>query len=79
MQTGRAIIIAAVVVAASGAATAWATTPRYTLTNPGAGLTVRLDRSTGDMIGCRQMECAPIVANGQAVHHSDPWAGFPWS
>lgn len=67
MQTGRAIIIGAALLAVAGAGSAFYMTPRYSLTNPGGGVTVRLDRQSGDMMGCAYLECAPIVAGGKPV------------
>jgi hypothetical protein len=77
MQTGRAIIAGAVILAATGAASAWALQPRYSLANPGQGVTVRLDRQTGDMMGCQRLACSAIVKGNKAVVQSDPWAAFP--
>jgi len=76
MQTGRAILAAGIIVAATGGATAWVIQPRYTLVNAGAGLTVRLDRNSGDMIGCERLQCAPIVHGETAIKPVDKWAEF---
>lgn len=66
MRTGWAIIIAAVIIAATGSLTAWALTPRYSMSNPGAGVTIRLNRASGDLLGCERLACRPIV-EGQTV------------
>lgn len=65
MDTGKAIVAGAIIIAATGALTAWAIQPRYSLTNPGWGVTVRLDRAGGDMIGCERLTCRSIVVNGK--------------
>lgn len=67
MQTGRAIIIGAAIIAAAGGVTAWMVQPRYSLANPGQGVTVRLDRRTGDLMGCQQLECRLVVKGGQPI------------
>lgn len=72
MQTARAIIVASVIVAATGAATAWAVAPRYSLTNVGQGVSIRLDRSSGDMLGCRELDCRPIANKAGAVAETIP-------
>lgn len=72
MTTARAIIIAAVILAVVGAATAYLVTPRYSLTNPGQGVTIRLDRAGGDMIGCERLACRQIVKGSAPV--ADPAA-----
>lgn len=72
MQTGRAIIIASVIVAAVGGATAWAVAPRYSLTNVGQGVSIRLDRSSGDMLGCRELDCRQIANKPGALAETTP-------
>lgn len=67
MQTGKAIILAAVILAGAGAATAWAIQPRYSLTNPRANFTVRLNRTSGDMIGCEGLTCQPMMKGDKVV------------
>lgn len=66
MQTGRAIIASAFILAATGAATAWAIQPRYSLTNPGGGTTMRLNRASGNLVGCVRLTCRAL-ANGETV------------
>ena len=67
MQTGHALIAAAAILVIGGGVAAYTATPRYSLGNPGAGVSVRLDRRSGDMLGCQGMDCRAIVANGRAV------------
>jgi hypothetical protein len=62
MQTGWSIIIGAVLISGVGAATAFALQPRYSLGNPGQGITIRLDRKTGDLLGCERLVCRLIVS-----------------
>jgi hypothetical protein len=76
MQTGKAIVAGAIIIAATGAATAWAIQPRYSLTNVGGGASIRLNRASGDMIGCERLACAPIVKGDKAVEDRW-WAGDP--
>ena len=77
MRTGWAIIIAAVIVGAAGIAAAYLAAPRFALGNPGGGVSVRLDRRTGDMIGCERLDCQPVVKGGsiQKVQHG-PWEDY---
>jgi hypothetical protein len=72
MQTARAIVLSAVIVAATGAATAWAIAPRYSLTNVGQGVSIRLDRSSGDLLGCRELDCRKIADKAGAVSDATP-------
>lgn len=72
MQTARAIILSAVIVAATGAATAWAIAPRYSMTNVGQGVSIRLDRSSGDLLGCRGLDCMPIANRAGAIKQEIP-------
>ena len=74
MDTGKAIIISALIVAATGAATATLLQPRYSLTNVGAGHAIRLNRSSGDLMGCARLSCWPIVRDDKPV---DPYKGDP--
>jgi len=74
MQTSRAIVAAAVIIAGTGAATAYMLQPRYSLANPGQGVTVRLDRKTGDMMGCEGLTCRPVVEGGKAISY--PWEEY---
>ncbi|HEX8413092.1 MAG TPA: hypothetical protein VF637_04310 [Sphingomicrobium sp.] len=68
--------MSALIVSAVGAYTAWAVQPRFSLVNAGTGLTVRLDRSSGDMIACRQTACATIVEDNLPVKQVDEFAAF---
>jgi hypothetical protein len=74
VDTGKAIVIGATIIAAAGAGTAWAIQPRYSLTNVGGGNSIRLDKASGDMIGCAGLDCEPIAASGKLV---DRWAKYP--
>jgi hypothetical protein len=82
MPTARAIILSAAILAVAILAATWlwadrhAKANRFDLANTGAGSTVRLDRTTGDMIRCDQGRCAAIVKNGK-ITHEDKWAEFP--
>ena len=76
MQTAKAIVVSALIVSAVGAYTAWAVQPRFSLANPGGGLTVRLDRSSGDMIACHQLACSTIVKDNLPVKQADRFAEF---
>lgn len=67
MQTGTAIVVGAAILAATGAATAWMVQPRYSLANPGQGVTVRLDRRTGELLGCERLDCHPILTDAKMV------------
>jgi hypothetical protein len=60
MTVARSIIIAAMIVVLGGGAIAWALTPRYSMTNVGQGISIRLDRMSGGMIGCQLLDCRPI-------------------
>lgn len=71
MTTPHAIIIAAILIVAGGAGAAWLATPRYSMVNAGQGVSIRLDRFGGGMVGCRHLDCAAIAAKP-----SDPWAEF---
>jgi hypothetical protein len=76
MQTGRAIIIAASIVAATGGAAAYYGPPRYSMTNPGGGVSIRLDRRSGDMMGCAGLDCQPIIKGDKRLPTKDPYAGY---
>lgn len=66
MQTGKAIIAGAIILAATGAATAWAIQPRYSITNVGGEITMRLNRASGNLVGCVRLTCRAL-ANGETV------------
>jgi hypothetical protein len=72
MQTGRAIIAAAAILTIGRGVAAYTATPRYSLGNPGAGVSVRLDRRSGDMMACQGMDCRAVIANGRAVSATPP-------
>ncbi|MBB4155309.1 hypothetical protein GGQ80_003229 [Sphingomonas jinjuensis] len=67
MRTGWAIIIAAIIVGLSGVVGARQYRPDYSLTNLGAGATMRLDNRSGDMIGCVRFACRDVVRNGRPL------------
>lgn len=84
VTTARAIIFSALLIAVSIGGAAWysamqrsqdARADRYQLANTGSGSTVRLDRQTGDMITCRDRDCAAVVKGGKIA--KDEWAEFP--
>jgi len=72
MTPARAIIIGSLILSATTAIAVHFTIPRYSLANIGDGHTVRLDRTSGDMIGCTQNECAPIVAGNKVLFPAQP-------
>lgn len=76
MQTGKAIIAGAVIIATTGAVTAWAIQPRYSLTNVGDGTSIRLNRASGDMIGCERLACAPLAKGDSLVRSAGPWTEY---
>jgi hypothetical protein len=67
MDTGRSVIIASALLVVGGGVAAYAVTPRYSLANPGGGISVRLDRRGGDMIACRDMACRALVEGSKIV------------
>ncbi|WP_394648160.1 hypothetical protein [uncultured Sphingomonas sp.] len=77
MDTGKAIIVAATALAVLGGAAVWAVQPRFSLTNIGEGASIRLDRRSGNMLGCERLRCRQIVEGDKIVR--DPTelpAGF---
>jgi hypothetical protein len=74
MDTGKGLIGAAAILVIGGGVAAYAALPRYSLGNPGGGVSVRLDRRSGDMIVCEALACRPLVADGKIA--PDPWAAF---
>lgn len=76
MQTGKAILAGAFIVSGIGAVTAWAIQPRYSLTNVGGGTSIRLNRATGDMVGCERLACAPIVRGDKGLRTTGPWTEY---
>lgn len=72
MTTSRAVLFSALLIALAIAGAAWWITERaaganrYQLINVGSGATVRLDRQTGDLIGCRADQCRQL-ARGESI------------
>ena len=70
MTTARAVLLSAVLIAATIIGAAWwsgkAQGQRYQLVNVGSGETARLDRQTGDLIQCKFGRCKPL-ARGQKI------------
>lgn len=72
MQTGPALIAAAAILVVGGGVAAYTSAPRYSLGNPGGGVSVRLDRRSGDMMACQGMDCRAVIADDKAVPATPP-------
>ncbi|KXU31547.1 hypothetical protein A0J57_05405 [Sphingobium sp. 22B] len=73
MTVARSIIIAALIVVLGVGVISWALMPRYSLTTIGQGASIRLDRLSGSMVGCRELACRVIVDRDQIK--SEEWPG----
>ena len=73
MTTASAVLLSAVLIAlASGGATWWAVARlaeanRYQMVNLGGGVTVRLNRQTGDLVGCEGLECREMTKGEKII------------
>ena len=72
MTTARAVLLSAGLIALAIVGTAWWSTERtaemnrYQLINAGGGATVRLDRESGELIGCRDDQCRQLTT-GESI------------
>lgn len=71
----RALIAAALILVIGGGLAAFLVLPRYSLTNVGQGVSIRLDRMRGDMIGCEGTACRELV-KGEKIAPVQ-WPGSP--